>query len=138
MHGHIQKVVITERAIKKRTVEMPGEIAKAYARCEDGITVVTILAGLLIFLSDLIRLLPIKLGVGLVAVSSHSGRRIASRDARLILALLPDPRNRNVLIVDDIDIEDVLVVGYELDYDGLYRNLPFIGVLRSELYDTEA
>ena len=27
------------------------------------------------------------------------------------------------------DIEDVFVVGYGLDYDGLYRNLPYIGVL---------
>lgn len=26
------------------------------------------------------------------------------------------------------------VVGYGLDYDGLYRNLPYIGVLREEVY----
>ena len=26
------------------------------------------------------------------------------------------------------------VVGYGLDYDGLYRNLPFIGVLKPEIY----
>lgn len=26
------------------------------------------------------------------------------------------------------------VVGYGLDYDGLYRNLPFIGVLKEEVY----
>ncbi len=28
------------------------------------------------------------------------------------------------------------VVGYGLDYDGLYRNLPYIGVLREEVYAT--
>jgi len=27
------------------------------------------------------------------------------------------------------------VVGYGLDYDGLYRNLPFIGVLKPDVYD---
>lgn len=29
------------------------------------------------------------------------------------------------------DIPDEFVVGYGLDYDGLYRNLPYVGVLRS-------
>ncbi len=31
------------------------------------------------------------------------------------------------------DIEDLFVVGYGLDFDDLYRNLPHIGVLRPEL-----
>lgn len=31
------------------------------------------------------------------------------------------------------EIEDEFVVGYGLDYDERYRNLPFIGVLRKEL-----
>lgn len=33
------------------------------------------------------------------------------------------------------DIEDEFVVGYGLDYNGLYRNLPYVGVLRPELYE---
>ena len=32
------------------------------------------------------------------------------------------------------DIPDEFVVGYGLDFDGLYRNLPDIGVLRPEIY----
>jgi hypoxanthine phosphoribosyltransferase len=32
------------------------------------------------------------------------------------------------------DIEDVFVVGYGLDYKERYRNLPCIGVLKSEIY----
>jgi hypoxanthine-guanine phosphoribosyltransferase len=32
------------------------------------------------------------------------------------------------------DIPNEFVVGYGLDYNELYRNLPFIGVLKSELY----
>ncbi|MHC5027969.1 MAG: hypoxanthine phosphoribosyltransferase [Planctomycetota bacterium] len=31
------------------------------------------------------------------------------------------------------DIPDVFVVGYGLDYDGYYRNLPCVGVLREDL-----
>ncbi len=33
--------------------------------------------------------------------------------------------------------EDVFVVGYGLDYAELYRNLPFIGVLKREIYEEE-
>lgn len=32
------------------------------------------------------------------------------------------------------DIENVFIVGYGLDYKELYRNLPYIGVLKSEVY----
>ena len=32
------------------------------------------------------------------------------------------------------DIEDNFVVGYGLDYAGYYRNLPYVGVLRPEVY----
>lgn len=32
------------------------------------------------------------------------------------------------------EIPDAFVVGYGLDYAGLYRNLPYIGVLRPEIY----
>jgi len=34
-------------------------------------------------------------------------------------------------------IPDKFVVGYGLDYDEKYRNLPFIGVLKPELYTSE-
>jgi len=32
------------------------------------------------------------------------------------------------------DVPDVFVVGYGLDYDQKYRNLPYIGVLKQEVY----
>jgi len=32
------------------------------------------------------------------------------------------------------DVPDVFVVGYGLDYDQRYRNLPFIGILRPEIF----
>ena len=32
------------------------------------------------------------------------------------------------------EVPDEFVVGYGLDYDELYRNLPFIGVLKPEIY----
>ena len=55
-----------------------------------------------------------------------------------ICTLLNKPSRREVEInVDYIgfDIEDEFVVGYGLDYDEYYRNLPYIGVLKREIYE---
>jgi hypoxanthine phosphoribosyltransferase len=32
-------------------------------------------------------------------------------------------------------IPDEFVVGYGLDYDEKYRNLPFVGILKREVYE---
>ncbi len=55
-----------------------------------------------------------------------------------ICALLDKPARRLVEI--DIDyrgftVPDQFVVGYGLDYGEFYRNLPFIGVLKPEVYE---
>ena len=56
-----------------------------------------------------------------------------------ICALLDKPARRLVDIPIDytgFTIPDEFVVGYGLDFGEIYRNLPFIGVLRPELYQT--
>ena len=56
-----------------------------------------------------------------------------------ICALLDKPARRLVEIPIDytgFTIPDEFVVGYGLDFGEYYRNLPFIGVLRRELYET--
>jgi hypoxanthine phosphoribosyltransferase len=56
-----------------------------------------------------------------------------------ICALLDKPARRLVEINIDylgFTIPDEFVVGYGLDFGEYYRNLPFIGVLRRELYET--
>jgi len=183
MLDDVVRVVVSERQIEARVAAMADEIAFFYADNQEGITIITILTGSLVFLADLIRRLPIRMRVGLVTVSSYAGKTTESCGALFESAILPDLCNRDVLIVDDIldtggtlrlvrdrlqtgsprsirtavmlrkkekapadlpvefvgfDIEDEFVVGYGLDYDGLYRNLPYIGVLKSELYATES
>lgn len=51
------------------------------------------------------------------------------------VVLLAKPARHEVEIRPDLigfEIPDAFVVGYGLDYDGLYRNLPCIGTLRPE------
>lgn len=50
----------------------------------------------------------------------------------------PDRRTHPVQIdFEGIKIPDAFVVGYGLDYRQKYRNLPFIGILKPEVYEKE-
>ena len=55
-----------------------------------------------------------------------------------IATLLDKPDRRRVDITPDyvcFSVPDEFVVGYGLDFDETYRNLPFIGVLKPEIYE---
>lgn len=50
---------------------------------------------------------------------------------------LDKPSRRAVELDADfkvLEVDDLFVVGYGLDFNGRYRNLPYVGVLRPELY----
>lgn len=64
---------------------------------------------------------------------------LESRKARSVkvCALLSKPERRRVevpLAYVGFEVPDEFVVGYGLDYAEKYRNLPFIGVLKEEVY----
>ena len=55
-----------------------------------------------------------------------------------ILTLLDKPQRREVPIEPEYTgfvIEDEFVIGYGLDYDEEYRNLPYVGVLKRSVYE---
>lgn len=182
MKDDIERILIPREQIAARIQEMARDIAATYEGEGDGLTIVTILSGSLIFLADLIRQLPLRMKIGLITVSSYRGATTESRGSAVVQDLNVDVTGRHVLILDDIldtggtlrlvrellarsnprsirtcvllrkpskapvdvpadfvgfDVDDVFVVGYGLDYNDLYRNLPDIGVLRRELYSSE-
>lgn len=54
-----------------------------------------------------------------------------------ICTMLDKPARRVVDIKTDFcgyEVEDEFLVGYGLDYNEIYRNLPYIGVLKKEIY----
>lgn len=56
-----------------------------------------------------------------------------------ICAMLDKPARRVVDIRTDFkgyDVEDEFLVGYGLDYNEVYRNLPYIGVLKRSIYES--
>jgi hypoxanthine phosphoribosyltransferase len=55
-----------------------------------------------------------------------------------ICTLLTKPSRREIEIPVDFvgfEVPDEFVAGYGLDFDEVYRNLPFIGVLKKEVYE---
>ena len=55
-----------------------------------------------------------------------------------VCALMDKPERRTKPITADyvgFEVPDEFVVGYGLDYDELYRNLPYIGVLKPCVYE---
>lgn len=64
---------------------------------------------------------------------------LKERGARSVklATLLSKPARRQVEVPVDyngFEIPDAFVVGYGLDYNSCYRNLPYIGVLKEEVY----
>ena len=66
------------------------------------------------------------------------GLLLARNPASLrIVTLLSKPSRREVDVPVDwvgFEIPDKFVIGYGLDYDELYRDLPYIGVLKAHVY----
>lgn len=68
------------------------------------------------------------------------GHLLANRGAHSVryCTLFDKPERRQVDIKADyvgIEIPDEFIVGYGLDYDEKYRNLPYVGVLKPAIYE---
>ncbi len=171
MQGDIPVMFSAER-IQQRIDELAAQITGAYQG--QSITIVGVLTGCLVFLSDLMRRLDFPMKIALIRASSYRGAVTTAGDLRVHDEFLPDLRGRHILLLDDIldsgktlshlvdhlrslgtasiktavllrkigmqkvafepdfcgfQIPDEFVIGYGLDYNDEYRNLPFIGVL---------
>lgn len=63
-------------------------------------------------------------------------RKVGARSVK-ICTMLDKPERRAVPIQSDFTgfcVENEFLVGYGLDYDEIYRNLPYVGVLKREIY----
>lgn len=173
VHALAQQIVADLQVDQSRSRrEPPGEL-----------TLVPILTGSIIFVSDLIRHLPMLLQIRLISVTSYPGTSTASRGAKIQDALTNVPQDltgAHVLVIDDIldsghtlravthylkqrepasvrtcvllrkqrpeamatpidyvafDIPDEFVVGYGLDFDDYYRNLPDVCTLKRSVIE---
>jgi hypoxanthine phosphoribosyltransferase len=106
MQSDIERVLFDGPAIHKRLDEMAAQITADYSDRE--LTVIAILTGSLMFMSDLLRRIPLPLKLDCLSVVSYHGKTQTSGDVVFKLAV-PDVGGRDVLILDDI-----LDTGYTL------------------------
>jgi hypoxanthine phosphoribosyltransferase len=92
--------LIEAAAIQDRVAQLGRQITNDYSGRP--LTIVGVLTGSLVLVSDLIRSIELPLRVGMIRASSYAGRTTTGTDVSVDLNLLPDVRARDVLIVDDI------------------------------------
>jgi hypoxanthine phosphoribosyltransferase len=102
MEPRLPRMLISEPSLRDRVAVLADEISAVYLGADGGIAIVTVLAGSIVFLADLIRRLPMRMRLGLAAVSAYAGPTTRSSGAELRSLSLPDVRGLDVLIVDDI------------------------------------
>jgi len=178
----IDRVIISEEQIREKTVELAKQVSADHAHVTDGILLVCVLKGAVMFMADFARALG-RFGpsteLEFMAVSSYGSGTTSSGVVRILKDLDRDITGRHVIVVEDIvdsgltlsglmkylqsrsrasvevvalfrkpdavkvnvpvryvgfDIPNEFVVGYGLDFAERYRELPYVGVLKPEVY----
>lgn len=181
LENGIKEVLVSEEELRAKVAEL-GEILTNEYRGKNPL-VVCILKGAVLFISDIIRQMPISLDIDFLAISSYDDGTTSSGVVRILKDLNTPVEGRDILIVEDIldtgrtldyiirllgerkpnsikicsllvkpsreeihvnvdyvgfTMPNEFVVGYGLDYAGKYRNLPYIGVLKPEIYENDS
>ena len=155
MDQDILKVLYTEKQIAARIEAMGMEM---YEDLKDKDPLfVSVLRGAFVFMADIVRACQVKIthdiqqditGRNLVVIEDilDSGNTLhflkqyfitKGAASVSICTLLDKPSRRTKAITADyvgFTVPDEFVVGYGLDYCQKYRNLPYIGVLKPEVY----
>jgi hypoxanthine phosphoribosyltransferase len=111
--GQIGEVLVGSEELQRRVSELGAEISRDY---EDGVLLIGILKGAVLFLADLMRRLRIPCEIDFIAVSSYGSATDSSGVVRILKDLESSIEGRDVLIV-----EDIIDSGLTLHY--LIRNL---------------
>ena len=114
MKNDIKEILLTEQQIQDKVKELAAQLSKEYAGKDP--VFIGVLKGVVIFFADMVRNIDIPCEIDFMSISSYSGTN-----------LVPE--------YVGYTIPNEFVVGYGLDYNEHYRNLPYIGILKPEIYE---
>eukprot|EP00455_Lapot_gusevi_P034018 TRINITY_DN373_c0_g1_i1.p1 TRINITY_DN373_c0_g1~~TRINITY_DN373_c0_g1_i1.p1 ORF type:complete len:246 (+),score=91.04 TRINITY_DN373_c0_g1_i1:68-805(+) len=97
---NIKTVLFSEDMIQRKVRELAAQISRDYA----GKTIIAVglLSGAFVFVADLLRNMNIAYEVDFMAVSSYGAGTTTSGSVKLKKDVSIDPRNRHVLIIEDL------------------------------------
>lgn len=107
----ISEVLFTAGQIQQRVTELAGEISAAYR--DKNPVLVGVLKGVLFFMADLLRALPIVVEVDFLSVANYSSDTRSHGLVRLVKDLETPIEGRHVLFVEDV-IDTGLTLSYLL------------------------
>ncbi len=181
MKNDIGEILFSDIEIKNRVSALAQRLVVDYKH--KNLTIIGVLNGSLIFLSDLIRQIPLPVKIDTIRANTYAGASTFPKaEMEIIHHIKINVKGEHILIVDDVldtgktiseivrmitkheplsikvcvllnktarremgivpdyccfEIENKFVVGYGLDFDNRYRNLPYIAVLRDDVMTTQ-
>lgn len=100
MKQDVDRVLVAEEAIRLRLDAMAHEIHQDFG--DEGMIVIVLLKGAMVFATDLTRRLPRMLEIEPLRVASYHGETESSGRVTFLDAKFPQVRGKQVLVLDDI------------------------------------
>ena len=100
IYKDIEKVLISKEEIKNRVKELGNQITQDLK--DEDVIVVGVLKGCVVFLSDLIRELDLKVDLDFMICSSYENDTKSSGNVKIIKDINVDVKDKVVLVVEDI------------------------------------
>src|ERR1051326_1888815 len=94
------EILLSAEQIQRRVAELAERINVDYGR--QPITIVGVLTGSIVFLAGLVRRLDMPARIDLIQASSYRGHTTLPGELHIPETLVPDVRDRHVLLLDDI------------------------------------
>ena len=126
MHKDIEKILYSEKDIENIVNTIAKQIEKDYN--DKDFIMVGLLKGSVAFMVDLMRKVNLDFSIDFIVASSYGSGTVSSGRVNIQKDISQSVEGKDILIVEDI------IVGYGLDYDEKYRNLPYVGVLKPSVY----
>ena len=121
VHPDVEYVMLTQQQISKKVKAVAKQLDKLYENRKP--VVICILKGSVVFFSDLIRNMKTPLSIDFMSVSSYGSGTKSTGELTIKKDLSVDIKGRDVLIVEDIDVNCDNVVG---DFDAVNNVLLII------------